>query len=100
MRDVLLERSAYGRPELQPTDDGGAAGRCRWEALQQAQRYAGQAPPVEQGLIGALVQRYHGLQPLDPANEAPVIAAYAQAIKAVAERFRTITMCRRWPRKR
>lgn len=58
-----------------------------WEALQQAEKHAGSAAPVEQALIDALAQRYHGPQPLDTSNEGPVLVAYAQAMKTVAERF-------------
>src|SRR5712692_1011349 len=50
-----------------------------WEALQQAEQHAERVTPVEQALIGALAKRYQGPQPLDPANEGPVLAAYAQA---------------------
>ena len=58
-----------------------------WQALQQAQQQAAAATPVEQALIGALAQRYPNAQPLDPSNEGPVLAAYAQAMKTVAPRF-------------
>jgi tetratricopeptide (TPR) repeat protein len=58
-----------------------------WEALQQAERHAAQTTPVEQALIGALSERYQGPEPLDPANEGPMLAAYAQAMKTTAERF-------------
>ena len=58
-----------------------------WEALQQAEEHAAAATPVEQALIGALAKRYKGPEPLDPSNEGPILAAYAQAMKAVAERF-------------
>jgi tetratricopeptide (TPR) repeat protein len=60
-----------------------------WEALQQAAQHAGRTTPVEQALIVALAQRYQGPQPLDPSNEGPVLSAYAQAMKTVAERFPT-----------
>ena len=60
-----------------------------WEALQQAQRHAGGTTPVEQALIAALAQRYQGPGPLDPSNEGPVLIAYAQSMKTVAERFPT-----------
>ncbi len=43
--------------------------------------------PVEQALIGALATRYQRPEPLDPSNEGPVLAAYAEAMKAVAARF-------------
>ena len=42
-----------------------------WDTLQQAEKYAGQAAPVEQALIGALAKRYPNTQPLDPSNEGP-----------------------------
>jgi tetratricopeptide (TPR) repeat protein len=58
-----------------------------WEALQQAQMHAGQAAPVERALIDALAKRYPNAQPLDPSTEGPVLTAYADAMKAVAERF-------------
>jgi tetratricopeptide (TPR) repeat protein len=57
------------------------------EALQQAEEHAAATTPVEQALIGALASRYKGPEPLDPSNEGPVLAAYAEAMKAVAERF-------------
>ena len=60
-----------------------------WEALQQAAQHAGRTTPVEQALIVALAQRYQGPQPLDPSTEGPVLIAYAQAMKTVAERFPT-----------
>ena len=60
-----------------------------WNALQQAEKYAGQAAPVEQALIGALAKRYQNAQPLDPSNEGPILIAYARTrcMKAVAEQF-------------
>ena len=58
-----------------------------WEALQHAAQHAGRTTPVEQALIAALAQRYQGPGPLDPSNEGPVLSAYAQAMKTVAERF-------------
>ena len=61
--------------------------KVAWEALQLAERYAGSAAPVEQGLIRALGSRYQGPQPLDTSNEGPVLAAYAQAMQEVASKF-------------
>jgi tetratricopeptide (TPR) repeat protein len=58
-----------------------------WDALQRAQKNAGRATPVEQALISALAKRYRNAQPLDPSNEGPILVAYAQAMKAVAEQF-------------
>jgi len=34
-----------------------------------------------------LQKRYPNAQPLDPSDEGPVLAAYAEAMKAVAQRF-------------
>jgi tetratricopeptide (TPR) repeat protein len=61
--------------------------RVAWEALGQAEKYSSQASSVEQGLIAALSKRYRGPEPLDPSNEMPALTAYANAMKAVAERF-------------
>jgi tetratricopeptide (TPR) repeat protein len=58
-----------------------------WQALQLAQQHAATTTPVEQALIGALAERYPNAQPLDPSNEGPVLVAYAQAMKTVAQRF-------------
>jgi hypothetical protein len=62
-----------------------------WEALQEAQKHAAGTTPVEQALIAALVSRYKGPDkgpdPLDPSTEGPVLAAYAEAMKGVAQRF-------------
>jgi hypothetical protein len=64
-----------------------------WEALQQAAKHATATTPVEQALIAALATRYQGPEPLDPSNEAPVLTAYAQAIRASQTAFRTMAMC-------
>lgn len=61
--------------------------KVAWRALQHGQELAPRATPVEQALIGALGKRYEGPQPLDPSNEGPVLTAYAEAMKAVAEKF-------------
>lgn len=61
--------------------------QAAWEALQQAQRTASQATPVEQALVGAVARRYRGAVPLDPSNEGPVLTAYADAMREVATRF-------------
>src|SRR6266566_3029628 len=47
--------------------------KVAWEALQQAQKAAPQAAPVEQALIAALSKRYQAPQPPDPANEGSVL---------------------------
>jgi tetratricopeptide (TPR) repeat protein len=61
--------------------------KVAWEALQQAQKNAPKATPVEQALIAALGKRYKGPQPLDPSNSGPVLAAHADALRDVAKRF-------------
>ena len=64
------------------------------DALQQAEKYAGPGTPVEQALIGALAKRYPNAPPLDSSDEGPILVAYAQAMKAVAEQFPEIPMSR------
>ena len=55
-----------------------------WEALQKAVAAADAETDVEKALIGALKARYS----IDPKSErAPFDAAYADAMKAVHERF-------------
>ena len=61
--------------------------KVAFEAVQLAQQNAAHATPVEQALIGALARRYPNAQPLDPSNSAPVLAAYADAMKDVARQF-------------
>ena len=61
--------------------------KVAWAALQDAQKNAAQASPVEQALIAALAKRYPSAQPLDPSNSAPVLTAYADAMKGVAQQF-------------
>jgi tetratricopeptide (TPR) repeat protein len=58
-----------------------------WEAVQGAQRNAAHATPVEQALIGALVKRYKGPEPLGPDAMQPFNAAYANAMRDVAKQF-------------
>lgn len=61
--------------------------KVAWEALQQAQRSAGEATPVEQALIGALIRRYPNAEPLDSSKAVPVLKSYADAMSGVAARF-------------
>jgi len=61
--------------------------KVAFEAVQLAQQNAAQATPVEQALIKAVATRYPNAQPLDPSNSAPVLAAYANAMKGVAQQF-------------
>jgi tetratricopeptide (TPR) repeat protein len=61
--------------------------KVAWEALQQAKASASHTTPVEQALIGALAARYPDAKPLDPSNEGPILTAYAQALRQVAQTF-------------
>jgi tetratricopeptide (TPR) repeat protein len=58
-----------------------------YEALQQAEQNAHGASPVEQALIAALAKRYPTARSLDPTGAIPILAAYADAMKDVAQRF-------------
>ena len=61
--------------------------KVAWDAQQSALEKSAAATPVERALIGALSKRYPSAEALDPSNSAPVLAAYAQAMAAVARRF-------------
>jgi tetratricopeptide (TPR) repeat protein len=56
-------------------------------AVLQAKLRAPSATTVERALIAALEKRYPDAQALDPSNEGPVLAAYAQAMEVVAGDF-------------
>ncbi|HKE45276.1 MAG TPA: hypothetical protein VKB41_12150 [Steroidobacteraceae bacterium] len=58
-----------------------------FSAVQLAEQNASHATPVEQALIKALALRYPNSRPLDPSNSAPVLGAYADAMKGVAQQF-------------
>jgi tetratricopeptide (TPR) repeat protein len=58
-----------------------------WEALKDAQRVAASATPAEQGLIAALAKRFTSDQPLDASNLTPLLVAYANGMKELAQRF-------------
>jgi tetratricopeptide (TPR) repeat protein len=61
--------------------------KVAWAALQSAERLAPLATPVERALIEALATRYREPTALDPSNESPLTAAYAVAMRGVAQRF-------------
>ena len=61
--------------------------RVAFDALQAARAQAAAATPVEQGLIAALAARHPDAQAPDKAQAAALLAAYAQAMRALAERF-------------
>lgn len=64
-----------------------ARARVGWDALQRAKAASASASPVEQALIQALEWRFDAANPLDPVSGPPRLAAYADALKQVAERF-------------
>ena len=64
-----------------------ARARVAWDAVTRARAEAGGASPAERALIAAVGQRYRGAMPLDPSNEAPLLAAYASAMREAARRF-------------
>jgi tetratricopeptide (TPR) repeat protein len=57
------------------------------EALGLARARRAHASPVEQALINALASRYPSAQPLDPVALHPILVAYADAMKVVAQQF-------------
>ena len=58
-----------------------------WEALQKARANARRSTPVERALIDAVAKRYAGSEAVDPSNSKPLLAAYVQAMKAIASRY-------------
>jgi tetratricopeptide (TPR) repeat protein len=61
--------------------------KVAWAALAEARRHAASASPVEQGLIAALATRFAGDKPLDPSNLTPLLVAYSDAMKDLAQRY-------------
>lgn len=64
-----------------------ARARVGWAAVERARVLEGHASPVERALIEAIAKRFAGPKPLDPMSGAPILAAYAEAMKDVARRF-------------
>lgn len=64
-----------------------ARARVGWEALGRAKAKSATTIPVERALISALAARFAGPEPLAPANSAPRLSAYVEAMRAVAKRF-------------
>lgn len=58
-----------------------------YEALQRAKQNAHGASAVEQRLIAALTKRYPTAHALDPTSAVPILTAYADAMKVVAQEF-------------
>src|SRR5262245_42316332 len=61
--------------------------RIAAEAEALAQKNAEHGSDVEKALIAALAKRYPNAEPLDPSNSAPVLTAYADAMREVAKKF-------------
>jgi tetratricopeptide (TPR) repeat protein len=61
--------------------------KIAFQALQLAQVNASHTAPIEQALITALGKRYPNDRPLDSQSTIPILSAYAEAMKSVAERF-------------
>jgi tetratricopeptide (TPR) repeat protein len=61
--------------------------KMAYEALQQAEQNTHGASPVEQALIAALAKRYPTPRALDTTSAIPILTAYAEAMKDVAQRF-------------
>ena len=61
--------------------------RVGWEAVQKAKANARHAAPVERALIAAVGKRFAGPQAVDPANSAPLLEAYVEAMRRVSARF-------------
>jgi tetratricopeptide (TPR) repeat protein len=58
-----------------------------WDALGKARALASKSPPVERALIEALATRYRGPEPHAADQQAPLDAAYANAMRVVAKQF-------------
>ncbi|MGH8252702.1 MAG: hypothetical protein ACRES2_01595 [Steroidobacteraceae bacterium] len=58
-----------------------------FDALAKARQEASRGTEVERALIEALGSRYPTAAPLDPSTSAPVLTAYADAMKKLARRF-------------
>ncbi len=61
--------------------------KVAFDSLQKAIALLPQTSPVERALINALKSRYPHPAALDPSNEAPVLTAYAEAMRAVAGQY-------------
>ena len=62
-------------------------GQVAYAAMQQAITLADRAAPVDQALIAALARRYPSASAISGSNYAPLQAAYADAMRAMAQRF-------------
>ena len=61
--------------------------KIAYGSVERAKSLLGSASPEEQALINALQARYPHPTPLDPSNLQPVLIAYANEMRTVADRF-------------
>lgn len=61
--------------------------KAAWDAVERARTLAPSVKPVERALIEALARRYKGPEPLDPVAMGPLSAAYADAMRDVAQKY-------------
>jgi tetratricopeptide (TPR) repeat protein len=61
--------------------------KMAYEALQRSEQNAHGSSPVEQALIAALAKRYPTSRALDTTSAIPILTAYANAMKDVAQQF-------------
>ena len=61
--------------------------RVGWAAVRKAEANARRAKPVERALIAAVAKRYRGTGEVDPSNSQPLLNAYVEAMRKVAERY-------------
>jgi tetratricopeptide (TPR) repeat protein len=61
--------------------------KVAFECLERATQLLEGASPAERALVNALKMRYPRPAALDPSNEAPVLEAYASAMRSVAKEF-------------
>jgi len=64
-----------------------ARARIAYDCVTRAAALASHASPVEAALIRALAARYPTPQALDPASAGPVLKAYANAMRKVAQQY-------------
>jgi len=64
-----------------------ARARVGWEAVRKAEANARRTTPVERALIAAVAKRYAQTSEVDPSNSKPLLTAYVDAIRKVAERY-------------
>jgi tetratricopeptide (TPR) repeat protein len=64
-----------------------ARAKVGWGAVRKAEANASRARPVERALIAAVAKRYRGMGEVDPSNSKPLLNAYVDAMRSVAQRY-------------